>query len=370
MPQKDIFDLVAGPSGGRDIFDIVDSSPSPEMLADAQSAQARLRTQMIPAGLQGANPQKIGNTPLGSQLIGVDPSTLVDRMAGGAASIVNTLLPGGDANKKYPIPQLTPNQQIGEKAVALGGAAQGVQAAAEAVAPAVAGRLDLARIWNQVADVPAGRKGAEVATATGLPKTNPGNAPIRALQEEGTGALGQITSAVTARPNVELYGKVYGELNRSGRMIDNVLAQSPQTIQFDVPATKKALEAAKAAGLQMTGDTNQVTAPLLNAHKFRSELGSRIQWNPNAMPTEANEQMKDLFFQIGNDIQSSAGQGVAVLNKRWQEAYLYTKALKTQLDLQLAGGKVPMSMAQKGAIVAAEAAAGAAGVGELYRRFR
>src|ERR1041385_4783630 len=110
------------------------TAPSPAMLAAVQAAQGRLRQQVMPKDLQGGPmiPQ-MSDTVLGSQLVGADPGTLLDRMGGGAASVINTLLPGGDVNKRYPIPQLTPNQQVGARAVALGTAAQGGQTFGQAV---------------------------------------------------------------------------------------------------------------------------------------------------------------------------------------------------------------------------------------------
>ena len=101
-----------------------------------------------------------------------------------------------------------------------------------------------------------------------------------------------------------------------------------------MPEIKKAGEAARAAGLNV--QNGQATASVLDAHRFRSALGDRINWNP-AVVMEANDELKDLYFKVGDEIDNTVGPGIRPFNKRCQEALLSQKALKYQLGLQLAG---------------------------------
>src|SRR5262245_20075998 len=52
-------------------------------------------------------------------LFGVDPRTFGQRIAGGVASILNYALPSGSTPRPEPAPQLSPQEEIGAKAVAL-----------------------------------------------------------------------------------------------------------------------------------------------------------------------------------------------------------------------------------------------------------
>jgi hypothetical protein len=132
-----------------------------------------------------------------------------------------------------------------------------------------------------------------------------------------------------------------------------------------VPEIKKAGEAARAAGLNV--QNGQATASVLDAHRFRSALGDRINWNP-AVVMEANDELKDLYFKVGDEIDNTVGPGIRPFNKRCQEALLSQKALKYQLGLQLAGQSMTLSAAQRAAIKAGKISA-AVGIGtEAYRR--
>lgn len=65
-------------------------------------------------------PKTLGETPLGALTIGVDPSSFLKRIGGAAASIINPMLPSGDTrNPKATLPELSPDEEIGAKAMAI-----------------------------------------------------------------------------------------------------------------------------------------------------------------------------------------------------------------------------------------------------------
>lgn len=238
--------------------------------------------------------------------------------------------------------------------------------AAIAAKNAVVNKFDPARIFNEVAGVPAGSKGVQVSKQTGEIITNPGNAPVRVLQSEGKGTLGTIKEALTAKPTPELQVRVYGEMQNAGKALEGQLAPSKAVLVVDVPQTKKAGEALKAAGLDkfLVNDNTQALLSPLEAQQFRSELGQRINWRDAAAPTEANDLLKDAWKAISKQI-DDAVPGIGPFNKRWQEAYRYSNALAHRLEGIAKGNPVPLSAAAKTAVKVAKGAGVATGTGTL-----
>jgi hypothetical protein len=228
-------------------------------------------------------------------------------------------------------------------------------------------KINLAKIYNKAAGVPAGRKGVEVAMGSGAVKTNPGAAAVRANEEKS--ALGQIKDAFFAKPGEALRAKVQFEYNRANQAIKSHLGQFKDALDFAVPDLKKAHEAVGAAGLE-ANEAGTLTATPLKLHDLRSELGSRINWNPDFV-TEANETLKDAWIELSKKLDVVGGKTMPKLNKDFQEAYLYQRALKRQLENIETGKKVSDSMARrtvKGAIRAAKVAGPLIGAEEVVRR--
>lgn len=217
----------------------------------------------------------------------------------------------------------------------------------EAAKNAIKGKpADPARIFNQVAGVPAGGKGLEVSKQTGEIITNPGNAPIRVLQAEGKTDAEILKEAMRARPTKALQLRVYAEQQNAGKALEAHLGPAQTPLQIDIPDVKKAKEALKAAGLDQFVNENTAYLNPLEAHKFRSELGQRINWRDTAAPTEANDTLKELWKSVSNQI-DEAVPGIAPFNKRWQEAYRYTNSLAHRLEIIGTGKAVPRSAAQE-----------------------
>lgn len=299
----------------------------------------------IPQELQ---PQADIPESLKALTIGVSPAAFMQRAGGAVASVVNTMLPAGDTRKTEPqLPAPTPEEEIGSKALAIGGAAEAVVGGAKALGGWAAEKANLAKIYNRAAGVPAGRRGVEVSMSTGAVKTNPGNAMVRA--NESKTALGQLTDAFFAKPNDITRIQVQAEFNRAGKAIEAELTKAGDsaTIQTTIPDLPKAHQAIGATGLDVSDATGPVKVSMspIEAHRFRSELGDRINWNPDVL-NDGNELLKDAWVDLSRKIDGVA-KGIGPLNKEWQEAYLYRKAVKHQLELQSAGKKTAQSMAKR-----------------------
>lgn len=237
-----------------------------------------------------------------------------------------------------------------------------------------------ARIFNRVAGVPAGQKGAQTAIDTGAVKTSPGNAVVRALDTEGKGKLAQLKDALLQRPTEELQTKVYGERVAASKALEgklkaategqSILGQSIDASNIDT-SLPKVQAAMKKAGISQ--DQLSSLTPL-QAHQLRSAVGDLVPSSSWAVesPSPATEALKDTYFDIGSKIEDAVPD-IGPYNKRWQEAYLYQKALRHQLDLVEGGAHRPISTAQKAAI-GAGTLGGAVGTGltayELIQHFR
>ncbi len=290
--------------------------------------------------------------------------------------------------------EIGPGLAKGLAGVAIG---EGVGALAGAAATRIASKVAAtktaqdfaARVFNKVANVPAGRQGVRVAQETGEIITNPGNAPLRALSAEGATAAQQLKTALTAQPNKELLIKSYGQLQKSGKAIESALEKSGQELDLGnlLPAgIKKVDEALDAAGVvRPTPTPAQPPSTILSpsgqpaiaavpqgaqppfivsarkAQQVRSQLGDRINWNPNVL-NEANEEMKAAYFNIGDQIEQSV-PNIKPLNKTWQEDYLYVKALARQLEKIGKGSSIPPSFARATLTGAGKKAAIGTGLG-------
>lgn len=220
------------------------------------------------------------------------------------------------------------------------------------------------RIYNRVAGVPGGRKGAEITMSTGTTKTMPANAVV---DKTKTG-LANLSDAVFARPNQVLRVKVQREFEQAGQAIESHLSQNADHFEVaDVLPTevRKMQSALRNVGLPTDpAELGQARLSAIQVHDLRSEIGNQINWNPNVY-NEGNEAMKEGYFALGEQLDKRV-HGIKPLNKRWQEAFLYRQALKQRLDEQLAGHHVPLSLAEKGILGAAGTGAGI----EAYRGFR
>ncbi len=251
----------------------------------------------------------------------------------------------------------------------------------------LANKVDAERIFNKVAGVPAGRQGVQTDIATGEIKTQPGNAPVRAMGDASP--LGQVKEAVFAKPNPELQVKVAGELHNAGQALGAKLADSKAVFDVagDLPLGNAKLQSAlKESGITpgtiATGGQEiggglgksviQVPAVPVNptqAHALRSAIGDRINWNPTVV-NDANDELKDAYFALGSKIEQNVPD-VGPFNKRWQEDFLYSKALQHKLDVIGKGQAKPSSVARD-ALVSGLKKAGIAGgiiagAGEAYR---
>lgn len=258
--------------------------------------------------------------------------------------------------------------------------------AVTAIKDAIAERLPTPqKIFNQVANVPSGRKGVETLASTGEIKTNPGNAPVRVLEAEGKSKLAQAKDALLARPTPQLQVKIYGELQNAGTSLSGQLAKSPAVFDVapDLPLDNpKIVSAMQEAGIQVGQravagrplgngiNASPFTVPAVDvnaeqAHALRSAIGDRINWNPKVV-NDTNDALKDAWMALGDKINASV-DGIAPFNKRWQEAYLYNQALKSQLDKVAAGRIRPLSAAQKAALATGGIAATGVGVYEALK---
>ncbi len=259
-----------------------------------------------------------------------------------------------------------------------------VHAAGEAVDAAgkwLSDKLNAERIFNKVAGVPAGRQGFQTEGTTGIAKTQPGNAAVRALGLEDTGRLGKIQAAAFAKPTPELQVKVAGELHNAGEAIGEKLAQSRTVFNIadDLPLDNTKLQSAlKSAGINpgtitapgheigggIGTSTIQIPSIPVNptqAHALRSQIGDRITWNPTVV-NDANDQLKDAYFALGSKIEQNVPD-IGPFNKRWQEDFLYNKALQHRLDI-IGTGKQPMPTTEaRDALMAALKKLGLAGGG-------
>src|SRR5262249_122691 len=137
----------------------------------------------------------------------------------------------------------------------------------------------VARIWNKVADVPAGRRGVQV-NLEGDVLTNPGQAMGRASDK---GTVGQLAQALKTPPKAAI-ATPYQELQKTGTGLDTHLSRYNGTqLEFELPLQMsqklaEALNAAKAVPKSLPlsefeGGTISVTP--LEARKLMSEIGNR-----------------------------------------------------------------------------------------------
>lgn len=361
---------------------VVPDARTPGMVASDQAANVLRGIPQVVTGIPaaisalGGLAKDIGTGHAGAA---VDK---VKTMLAGMAQPVTTPIKGALSGQRVSLPGLPGSVQFPEfpegnpANPAWGQAAQGAgamlgaaelpnvvsginQYVVQPLANRVASAVDTTKAFNRAAKVPAGRRGVEVNMNTGEVKTNPGNAPVRAL--EGSTPVEKVKAAVSARPNEDLRTLVRGEYEAAGKALDAHLGKSTaaidlsQDLPVELPKVKSALES---AGVP----PDQLTVSASKAHQIRSELGGRINWNPDVL-NDANEAMKEAWSKIGDKI-DSASPGISPFNKRWQEAYLYNKSLKAQLEKIAAGGKIPLSAAQDALMKVIRATGyGAGGIG-------
>lgn len=349
------------------------------------------------------NRDQWSETPAFQNIMGADPFAMAERAKGlgravgrtgmGALQYIQYLT--GSKVSPTPIslePSPNPNQAIGEKighaaltaipAVAASGASLPIQTAigsllggseggkpgaviggafpmaAKTIGEGVqylAQKVDAARIFNKVAGVSAGRKGAETSMETGMVKTQPGNAPLRVLEQEGASPLGKVSSAVFAKPTPEFQQKLYGELKIAGQKLgkhlesNNTPMDLTDTVDLAIPKVRAALKDLGIAPEQLNA------VPPVQAHAIRAKIGTLVpksSWAAES-PNPVTEELKDIYFGIGSKIDQYV-PGVGPFNKRWQEDFLYAMAHKHQLDLIAAGKKIPNSAAEAFALKVAK----------------
>ncbi len=308
----------------------------------------------------GGTPGAVAPTPAYQGVVG--------RLAQLGHILADTSPGAATGNESTSIPGLDLLRGLFESGVPATGAGTAIKGAAKAADTSISEAFDPARLFNKVAGVPAGSKGVQVSKATGEIITNPGNAPIRALQAEGKSTLQTLKEALTARPTPELQVRVYGEMQNAGAALEAKLAPSTKVLTIDIPDVKKAAEALKDTGLdKFLISPNTAALSPLEAQQLRSAIGQRINWRETAAPTEANEALKDAWKAISDKL-NEAVPGLGPYNKRWQEAYRYSTALAHRLETIGKGTAVPRSeIAQKliklGKVAATTGALGGTGYG-------
>lgn len=186
-----------------------------------------------------------------------------------------------------------------------------------------------AKLWNSVAKVKPGREGTALDIGAGEFKTLPGRAMVG---EKGT--VGNFFRALTSKPEA-VQQQAAKELTSARTALASELAKSktPIDVYANVPidesgAFKKFADALKATDME-SANLSSLTPTQANA--LRSDLGNRINWNPNVY-NEANEALKETYFGITKNIESKMGATISPHLKRLQEALLYNKALAHEIE--------------------------------------
>lgn len=316
----------------------------------------------IPPGLQ---PEQAQQPEIMDRITGVPPNIMGQRIVGAAKAVAAPIaglgalaLNAGRAagitplqtSEPYGIPQSlqpsTAQEEVGQRGAGIGSAAMtalSVKDLAQSASQWLKDKTDAATLFNRAAGVPTGKAGIRVSPSTGEVVTNPGQSMVRQVAAEGKNPR---MEAIFARPDDVMKARTYRQLETTGKAITDTLAKSDKVLDIEVPNNAKIALAIKRAGVDSisidNGMTFKVPSTPLEAHKLAQMIGDEIPsgaWSNVAPPTDVNEQLKDAFFQIRDQITSNV-PGVEAKYKPWQEAWLYTRALAHQAERQYQG--VPM----------------------------
>lgn len=201
-------------------------------------------------------------------------------------------------------------------------------------------------IYNKVARVATGERGIQAGAGATF-KTDPG----RTMADRGVSAWSSPQLKVESERTL---GEIGNELSAK-LQTSTVPMDVKKVINTDLPQVQAALKEVGIDPMPVTpnelGGLSMAKAKPMQellltpeqAHRFRSALGQYIDWNPAAsinvkvannpnLPLEmANEELKNSYFAINKMIDATV-DGVKPINKSWQEAYLYTRALTDRIE--------------------------------------
>lgn len=242
----------------------------PDNATDEQFIQEGIRLYGQQAKPQAAAPpqppQRLHDTTLGGMALGVDPFTFGERIKGAGASLVNALFPAGDVkNPNLQLPEMTPQQQVGEKAVTLGSVAPAVDPLVRALGrygKSAAGNAAERLYESALKPGPRSNTRPEVQrmVQTGLREGIP-------VSQRGTTKLDQLVDAL----NTEIQGKVDAA--------ESVMI-SPSAVATRVDPL--------AARLKFQDRTKDLSEALSNQGSFlrrhRTTPEQPTTWNPTGVP--------------------------------------------------------------------------------------
>lgn len=205
-----------------------------------------------------------------------------------------------------------------------------------------------AAIYNKVARVPTGTGGIQAGPGSTF-KTDPG----RTMLDRGVSAWSAPQLKVESEQALtDIGNELTDKLRTSQTQMDIAKVVNPQLPQVQAALKEVGVDPMPLSPTDYGGGivTNPTTKPLKEllltpeqAHQFRSKLGAYIDWNPNAtinvqvannpnLPLQVtNEELKNSYFAINKMIDATV-DGVKPINKQWQEAYLYTRALADRIE--------------------------------------
>jgi hypothetical protein len=201
-------------------------------------------------------------------------------------------------------------------------------------------------IYNKVARVPTGQGGIQAGEGTAF-KTDPG----RTMADRGVTAWSAPQLKVESERALTGIGdELTAKLRTVTTPMDVAKVVNPQLPQVQAALKEVGVNPAPLTSNDLGNLTKQTEKPIREllltaeqAHRFRSALGKYIDWNPNAtmnvqvasnpnLPLQiTNEELKNSYFAINNMIDATVN-GVKPINKAWQEAYLYTRALTDRIE--------------------------------------
>src|SRR5262252_8431913 len=288
-------------------------TPAPKTLNDKfwDALKNVARGQMMPGA-------QTGFEPTGNRALDFARGAMMTAAPGGPAAISSL----GFGEQLYQSPLVQTGLAVGQKAKDVFNRLVGTPA----------------QNFNVIGGVPAGPKGAETSFQTGLPKTEPGNAPVRILQEQGYSPFSIRYKSLFSRPTPALQQQVTEHLGRTGESIGEALAASPEHFDFSyLPQGNWRIDQAMRAADVTPQELSNLNAA--QAGRLRSELGHKVNFNPLAS-NEANDIAKDAWQSMSGDLNRVPGlAGPQGLNKVYQEDLLFARANQQRLNDILQSGR-------------------------------